>query len=107
MIHFPKGVQNMEIDGKKLGQRILSARQLKGMKQETLCELAGVSQPRLSAAENGESKFRIDTLYRLAKTLEVPISWLMGENVISVDGMTNDEIMELLKYKELLIMKRK
>ncbi|MDF2510480.1 MAG: Helix-turn-helix domain [Herbinix sp.] len=95
------------IDGKEFGQRIRSARQRKNIKQLALCELADISQPRLSAMENGDTNMLINSLDKIAETLEVPVSWLLGEDVISVNGLTTDEILELLKYKELLIRKRK
>ena len=62
----------METTSKKhLGRNISRIREMKGMKQETLAEILGISQQKMSVIENTEE---IDDtkLNEIAKALDVP-----------------------------------
>jgi len=62
----------METTQKKhLGRNICRIREMKGMKQETLAELLGISQQKMSVIENTE-ELDDAKLNEIAKALEVP-----------------------------------
>lgn len=49
-----------------IGQRIKDLRKAKGMSQQKLAELLGISRPTISQIENGDRKVRVEELKRLA-----------------------------------------
>ena len=49
------------------------------MSQERLCELSGVDRQTINRIELGRHATRIDTLYRIARALRVPLSDLVRE----------------------------
>src|SRR5690606_29532092 len=62
----------METTQKKhLGRNISRIREMKGMKQETLAEILGISQQKMSVIENTEELDDVK-LNEIAKALEVP-----------------------------------
>ena len=62
----------METTQKKhLGRNICRIREMKGMKQETLAELLGISQQKMSVIENTEELDDVK-LNEIAKVLDVP-----------------------------------
>ena len=64
----------METTSKKhLGRNISRIREMKGMKQETLAEILGISQQKMSVIENTE-ELDDTKLNEIAKALEVPAS---------------------------------
>src|SRR5690606_26244867 len=64
----------METTQKKhLGRNISRIREMKGMKQETLAEILGISQQKMSVIENTE-ELDDTKLNEIAKALEVPAS---------------------------------
>ena len=56
---------------KHIGRNISRIREMKGMKQETLAELLGISQQKMSVIENTEELDDVK-LKEIAKALEVP-----------------------------------
>lgn len=66
-----------------IGARIKKARKLRGMSQDELAELVGVSQPSVSEWERGVSNPTMDSLGMVAKVLRVSLEWLgKGEGEI-------------------------
>ncbi len=62
----------METTSKKhLGRNISRIREMKGMKQETLAEILGISQQKMSVIENTE-ELDDTKLNEIAKALDVP-----------------------------------
>jgi len=62
----------METTSKKhLGRNISRIREMKGMKQETLAEILGISQQKMSVIENTEELDDVK-LNEIAKALDVP-----------------------------------
>ena len=57
--------------------RLLQARQSLSLTQEEAARLAGVTSRTISTSENGSSVPTIDTLLKLAKAYDKPISWFM------------------------------
>jgi transcriptional regulator with XRE-family HTH domain len=98
----------MGYNSEKIGHRIFTARNHAGMKQSTLSDIAGISQASLSNAENGVFNLRVATIYKIAEALGVSVSWILGE-----DGsfgnldMNDEEMLELKKYADYIISKRK
>ncbi|WP_177763133.1 helix-turn-helix domain-containing protein [Flavobacterium sp. I3-2] len=58
---------------KHIGRNISRIREMKGMKQETLAEILGISQQKMSVIENTED-LEDAKLNEIAKALEVPAS---------------------------------
>jgi len=56
---------------KHIGRNISRIREMKGMKQETLAELLGISQQKMSVIENTEELDDVK-LNEIAKVLDVP-----------------------------------
>ncbi len=59
---------------------LLAARKSKGWSQETLAEKAGMDRVYYIRLEKGHTTPRIDTLRKIAKALEVPLSSLIPED---------------------------
>jgi transcriptional regulator with XRE-family HTH domain len=97
----------MGYDSEKIGQRIFTARNHLGMKQSTLSKRAGISQASLSNIENGVYKLRVETLYKIAEALNVPVSWILDEDSSYNDyGLEEYELVELKKYADYIISRR-
>lgn len=61
-----------------LGERIRAAREVRGLRQDQLAELARLSQEYISRIETGIKKDpRVSTIGRIAKALGVSISTLL------------------------------
>lgn len=81
------------------------------MKQTDLAEAIGIAQQTLSRYENETTLIDSETLKRVADYFEVSTDYvLMRTNKINNDnftkGLTEEEIQELKKYKEMLIWYR-
>jgi transcriptional regulator with XRE-family HTH domain len=61
---------------KFLGQRLRALRQQAGLSQERLGERSGLSGKFIGEVERGEKSISIDSLYRVAVALEVPLRHL-------------------------------
>ena len=74
-----------------IGERLRSARTARGWSVGTLAASAGVGKGSLSEIENGSRNPTLGTLYALANTLEMPLSWLLAEQAgaeVSSPGIT-------------------
>ena len=67
----------MPYNSKALGLIIGTERVKKGMTQEQLSGLAGISRSHLAALESGQKSPRVDTLWRIAEALCVKPSRLL------------------------------
>ncbi|WP_457808362.1 helix-turn-helix domain-containing protein [Kushneria sp. EE4] len=74
---------------KCLGQRIITLRQRAGWSLSALAEKAGLAKSSLSRLEQGKGNPTLDTLWRLARQLEVPFSTLIAS---AQSTMTDDDI---------------
>lgn len=61
-----------------LGKRIKQARELKGLTQESLAEMVGVSRTAIARWESGDIDPTVDHLIRMSNSLGVDISYLLG-----------------------------
>ncbi|MFJ9113041.1 helix-turn-helix domain-containing protein [Streptomyces sp. NPDC102283] len=60
-----------------LGTRIRAARTARKMSQERLGELSDTDRQTINRIEQGHVSTRIDTLYRIARALDTPLSRLV------------------------------
>lgn len=67
----------MEIDFKKVGDKIRDARTAKKLTQENLAEQTNLSVTHISAIENASSKFSVDALVEISEALNISIDWLL------------------------------
>jgi transcriptional regulator with XRE-family HTH domain len=95
----------MRYDIENIGNRIYMARQDNGLKQYEVYKRLGISQSAYSKIEGGKSNISITLLCKIASILDVPVSWLIGEN--SSPQLTNTERLELEKYRQYIISIRK
>ena len=65
------------LDPQLVGEVIAARRKKKGVSQEVLSGLADIGRTHLSAIERGERKPTLETLYRIACALDVPMSALV------------------------------
>lgn len=72
-----------------IGNKIHEYRTEKGISQNKLAKLAGVSQAGLSAIESSTKSPSISTVERIAKALNVSVAELMGETID--DRSTSDD----------------
>ncbi len=62
-----------------IGQNIKNARIKKGLSQQELGDLLGITQSAVGQLENNKTSPKIDTLNRVANALDVPLSILVAE----------------------------
>lgn len=62
---------------KKIGLNIMLHRKKRGMTQEELSELSGVSRCRISDIERGKQAFKFDSLLLIAKALDIDYRTLL------------------------------
>lgn len=68
----------MEIDSVLIGNRIRTARKLRGMTADVLAEKIGLAVVTLRHIETGANKTSLLTLMKIADTLEVSVDYLLG-----------------------------
>lgn len=67
----------MEVDYKKVGDKIRKARTAKKLTQENLAEQTNLSITHISAIENAVSKFSVDALVNISAALNISMDWLL------------------------------
>jgi transcriptional regulator with XRE-family HTH domain len=65
---------------KIFAQRLRQIRQIKGLSQEELADIAGLHRTYVGSVERSERNISIDNMERLAKALEVDITELLRED---------------------------
>ena len=87
-----KGGIRMPYNSRTLGLIISTERVRKGMTQEQLSGLAGISRSHLAALESGQKRPKVDTLWRIAEALSVKLSRLliMMEKTIEKSSHNDD-----------------
>ena len=68
----------MDIDFVLTGQRIREARTFRGWTAEVLAEKVGLATESLRHIENASSKPSLQTLFKLATTLDVSLDYITG-----------------------------
>lgn len=84
-----------------IANRIKEALQIKNMKQIELVEKTGIGKSSISTYISGEYEPKQKNLYKIAKALDVDVSWLMGNDVpmnpeATPGGMSNYELANLI-----------
>lgn len=79
------------------GARVRSARKLAGLTQHALADIAGTTQPHVSAIETGGRVGSMEMIASLAKALGVTVNWLCGgtdldalSDIISAEALSSD-----------------
>lgn len=71
----------MSSNARKLfAHRLRQLRQVKGLSQEALADLAGLHRTYVGSVERGERNVSIDNMERLAKALEVDVADLLRDH---------------------------
>lgn len=86
----------MELDYELVGKRIKAARKRKGMTQEVLAELAGISASHMSNIETGGSKLSLPTFIALANALSVSADELLCDAIDRSEYVFRKELGDLL-----------
>lgn len=78
------------MDLKAVGLRIKTAREAKGLTQESLAALVDLSSTHISVIERGMKTIRLDKFVAIANALDVSADSLLVDVVThSVDGLSN------------------
>lgn len=80
------------MDYKSIGRNIRKCREAKGIKRETLAEMAELSVSYMSALERGEKLPKLDTFIRIANTLQVPSDTLLADVLIVENQIVSSEL---------------
>lgn len=88
-----------------MGNRLLSVRLNRGMKQQELGKALGLTQASYSDIETGKREVSLSQVFILAEALNVNVGWLIGLDLHG--GLTETESLKLEEYKQFLLGKRK
>lgn len=69
----------MNYDSKIMGRIISQMRMERNLSQEVLSGLAGIARSHLAMIETGRKNANVDTLWRIANALGVPLSQLIRQ----------------------------
>jgi transcriptional regulator with XRE-family HTH domain len=86
----------MEIDYIAIGQRIHKFRTERGMTQEYISELAGLTPAHFSHIENGNTKVSLPSLLQIAFSLDVTLDDLVFDNICHTKHVSLKEMDMLL-----------
>ncbi len=87
-----------------MGNRLLSVRLNRGMKQHELGKALGLTQASYSDIETGKREVSLNQIFTLAEALNVNVGWLIGLDLHG--GLSESESLKLEEYKRLLINSR-
>lgn len=73
----------------EIGRRVQACRQEKGLTQEGLGSLIGISGQHISNVECGHSKLSVPTLANLARALDVSVDFLLGNQAYDAAARRN------------------
>ena len=85
-----------QLDYKKIGERIRTARLALGMSQADLANRAMLSLPRISYVEQGKVRMRVDTFARIAEALQSSADELLRLNVPRGQAFGKSEFEDVL-----------
>lgn len=86
----------MDVNYLVIGKRIKKCRLEKGLTQEKLSDLIGISKAHMSHIETGTTKLGFPVLCAIANALGVGLDYLMGENLNSSVSVLREEIEEII-----------
>lgn len=82
----------MELDYKAIGRRVREKRTERGLTQDQIVDLTGISNSHISNIENGKTKVGLPTLVLIANSLQVTTDELLCDNLMSSKGAFKNEI---------------
>lgn len=85
-----------EVDYKKIGQRIRTARKKLGLTQEELADDAGMNASHLSHIETGQTKLSLPTIVVIANSLSISVDELLCGNLKQFNHVYYNLIVEEL-----------
>lgn len=94
-----------------IGERIRKIRASRDLSQKTLGLMLGLSDKAISAYESGRTLPPLDTLFKIAKELEKPVSYFieptdnqttLHDRIVRTERVTNELAKELHEIKTLL-----
>lgn len=65
---------------KIFGKRLREVRKTRGLKQQELADILGISQKSYSHWENGKTEPSFESIVKLADLLDVSLDWLFGRD---------------------------
>jgi len=86
----------MDVNYLVIGKRIKKCRLEKGLTQEKLSDLIGISKAHMSHIETGTTKLGFPVLCAIANALDVGFDYLMGENLKTSVSILRKEIEEII-----------
>lgn len=86
----------MKVDYISLGQRIRKFRLEKGMTQERLSELSGLTPAHFSHIETGNTKVSLPSLVEIASVLDVTLDDLLCNSIVRTKHVSVTEMDNLL-----------
>ena len=97
----------MDIDYELIGFRIREVRKERGMTQERVAELAGVSPKFVSMIENGIKSASLKVLCEIAGALRISLDELVFGGYFTNESVSNewdDILMDCSKYERAVLM---
>lgn len=85
---------------KDVGYRIVELRASKGLTQEQLAEILGVSREMMVYYEGGKRKIKYDTLVKIADYFNVSTDYLLGRTKVSTTDMNLQGICDYVNLSE-------
>lgn len=97
----------MSIDYSVVGDRVRTARQMRGYTSDTLSEMVGFASESLRHIENGSSKPSLRKLYCIAEALNVSLDYLTGRVPTFEDTVVADAAIQCQLTDKQMSMLRK
>lgn len=69
------------MDYKLLGARVRQERTRKGLTQEQLAEMCGISSSYIGIIERGDKKLSVETLVKIASVLNISTDYLLKDSI--------------------------
>ena len=88
------------LDLKAMGENIRAERTNQFLTQEVLSEMAGITENYLSKIERGAGTASLQTIYNIARALDVSIDYLMGHREHNIEYKFISSIIEINKLNE-------
>lgn len=86
-----------ELDYGKLGLKIKSLRQRKGLTQDSLAEMVSCNTSHISNIENNHTKVSLNVLLAIANCLDTSIDFLLSDQYQNVPLALDHEILRALQ----------
>lgn len=86
----------MEVDYISIGKRVKQFRSKRGLSQEVVSELSGLTPAHFSHVETGNTKVSLPSLVKIANALDVTMDDLLTDNIPHTKHVTMKEMNDLL-----------